>query len=127
MQNDGSHLHPRSGQGPLHHEQEKQQAVDRNGNGPAAAESRPKGPLDLSQDAYLLTAEDAVRELKTDPDRGLTEDEAKARLQIAGLNELAGGGGVSIGRILAGQIFNAMVLVSFDDDVGEDVLTFDRF
>lgn len=97
MQDGGSHLHPRSGQGPLPNSDQ------------GAAQST---PFALSKDAYLLTTEEVIRELNTDPDHGLTEAEAKERLAKAGPNELAGGGGVSIARILAGQIFNAMVLVS---------------
>lgn len=104
MQNGGSHLHPRSGQGPLPDSQQQQKGA-------------PAGALQLSKDAYLLTTEQVVQELNTDPDRGLTEAEAKSRLTQSGPNELAGGGGVSIGRILAGQIFNAMVLVSFEINV----------
>lgn len=65
----------------------------------------------LSRPAYLLTAEETARELTTDPDNGLTEQAASERLQQYGLNELQGGGGVSVVRILMGQIFNAMVLV----------------
>jgi Na+-exporting ATPase len=87
MQNVGKDLHPGSGQGPVHQDG------------------------DLSKPAYLLTVEETLRELNTDPDTGLTEEDAKARLQKAGLNELQGGGGVSPAKILAGQIFNAMVLV----------------
>jgi len=66
----------------------------------------------LRTPAHLLSAAEVVRGLNVDPDNGLSEEEARARVQIAGPNELAGGGGVSPLRILAGQIFNAMVLVS---------------
>lgn len=68
-------------------------------------------PLELSRLPYLLTADEVARELNTDPDCGLTEEEAKSRLTKYGLNELEGGGGVSAGRILMKQIFNAMVLI----------------
>jgi Na+-exporting ATPase len=74
---------------------------------------QPAADGELSKPAYLLSVEEALRELNADPDRGLTEEDAKARLQNAGPNELQGGGGVSPVRILAGQIFNAMVLVRF--------------
>jgi hypothetical protein len=87
MQKNGTNLHTGSGQGPLHQ---------------------------LSNPPHLLTAEEALHELCTDPESGLTEVEAKARLQQTGPNELQGGGGVNPLRILAGQIFNAMVLVSCD-------------
>ncbi|KAA8907824.1 putative P-type Na+-ATPase [Sphaerosporella brunnea] len=91
MQNGGKDLHPGSGQGPVH------QGIPANG--------------ELSKPAYLLSVEEVLRELNADPDTGLNEADAKTRLQKAGLNELAGGGGVSPMQILAGQIFNAMVLV----------------
>ncbi|KAL7266004.1 P-type ATPase [Rhizina undulata] len=86
MQNGGKDLHPRSGQGSVHH-------------------------LQLSSNAYLLNYHDVITQLKTDPDNGLSEEEAKSRLAQFGPNELAGGGGVSATRILMKQIFNAMVLV----------------
>ncbi|KAI5776350.1 putative sodium P-type ATPase [Geopyxis carbonaria] len=98
MQKDGSHLHPGSSQGPV--PQHQHDAGGGGGDGTS-----------LSAPAYLLTAEDVVRQLKTDPDAGLKEQDAKERLQKVGLNELEGGGGVSVARIFAGQIFNAMVLV----------------
>ena len=100
MQNDGKDLHPRSGQGPLHQHPQPNH--------------RPAGPSavpQLSKPAHLLSADDVVRELATNPDDGLTADDAQARLAAAGPNELEGGGGISPLRILAGQIFNAMVLV----------------
>ncbi|KAF8456034.1 hypothetical protein BDZ91DRAFT_701772 [Kalaharituber pfeilii] len=68
-------------------------------------------PLELSQLPHLLTADEVAQQLQTDPDNGLSDDEARTRLTKFGLNELAGGGGVSILRILMRQIFNAMVLV----------------
>lgn len=90
MQNGGKDLHSRSGQRPVH----------------------PDSDTQLPTPAYLLSADEVIRGLNVDPDNGLTEEEARARVQIAGPNELAGGGGVSPLRILAGQVFNAMVLVS---------------
>lgn len=95
MQNDAPHLHPGSREGPLP---------------PAAA--GPRGKWTLSQDAYLLSPDQVLSELVTDLDTGLSESAAKERLSDVGLNELQGGGGVSVVRILMGQIFNAMVLVS---------------
>jgi Na+-exporting ATPase len=91
MQNGGKDLHTRGGKGSVCHQ------------------ATPGG--ELSKPAYLLSVEEALRELSADPDSGLSEEDAKARLQKAGLNELQGGGGASPLRILAGQIFNAMVLV----------------
>ena len=86
MQNGVEDLHPRSGQGPV--------------------------PLELSNSPHLLSADEVAQQLQTDPDNGLSDEEAQSRLTKFGLNELLGGDGVSIGRILAGQIFNAMTLVS---------------
>ncbi|KAI5845384.1 hypothetical protein BZA05DRAFT_408351 [Tricharina praecox] len=91
MQDGGQDIHPRSGQGPVH--------------------PGPGSDTQLQTPAYLLSAAEVLRGLNVDPDNGLTEEEARARVQTAGPNELAGGGGVSPLRILAGQIFNAMVLV----------------
>lgn len=67
---------------------------------------------ELKAEPYLLTADEVASQLATDPDNGLSEQEAQSRLAKFGLNELQGGGGVSAGRILMKQIFNAMVLVS---------------
>lgn len=100
MRNDGKDLHPRSGQRPL--PQHPQQNPP-----PAEAGAAPQ----LSKPAYLLSIDEVVRELGTNPDDGLTAADAQARLAAAGLNELESGGGISPLRILAGQIFNAMVLV----------------
>jgi Na+-exporting ATPase len=92
MQNGGKDLHPRSCQGPLHQD--------------------PAAPHQLSRPAYLLSVEETLQELNANPDSGLTDEDAKARLGAVGLNVLESGGGISPFRILGGQIFNAMVLVS---------------
>ncbi|KAF8429556.1 sodium transport ATPase [Tirmania nivea] len=68
-------------------------------------------PLELSNPPHLLPADEVARQLQTDPDNGLSDEEAKSRLTKFGLNELLGGGGVSASQILMRQIFNAMVLV----------------
>jgi len=100
MQNGGKDLHPRSGQRPVH----------------------PGSDTQLPVPAHLLSADEVIRGLNVDPDNGLTEEEARVRVQIAGPNELAGGGGVSPLRILAGQVFNAMVLVSSGfPEIGIDI------
>lgn len=85
MQNDVEDLHSRSREGSL--------------------------PFETSKQPYLLSADEVARELQTDPDNGLSDHEAHSRMTRVGLNELEGDGGVSVGRILAKQIFNAMVLV----------------
>lgn len=69
-------------------------------------------PNQLSRAPHSLPADEVTRQLQTDPDNGLSSEEAQSRLTTFGPNELQGGGGVSSGRILAKQIFNAMSLVS---------------
>jgi len=73
---------------------------------------QPAREQELSKAVYLLTAEEVARELNTDPDNGLTESDARSRLANAGENVLRSGGGVSSIKILMGQIFNAMAMVS---------------
>lgn len=85
MQNVSKDIHPRSREGSL--------------------------PLELSNPAHLLPANEVVQQLQTDPDNGLSNEEAQSRLTKFGLNELLGGGGVNAGQILMRQVFNAMVLV----------------
>lgn len=68
-------------------------------------------PLELSNPPHLLPAHEVAQQLQTDPDNGLSDEEAKSRLTQFGLNELLGGGGVNPGQILMRQVFNAMVLV----------------
>ncbi|EEH50593.1 potassium/sodium efflux P-type ATPase, fungal-type [Paracoccidioides brasiliensis Pb18] len=65
----------------------------------------------LSLPAHCLPYDDVIRELRTDPEDGLTAEEAKRRLQIYGPNVLEGGERVSIGKILIRQLANAMMLV----------------
>jgi Na+-exporting ATPase len=65
----------------------------------------------LSQPAHALRYEDVLRELSVNPDEGLTLAEAKRRLEQYGPNELEGGEGVSIVKIVIRQIANAMILV----------------
>ncbi|BGP26918.1 Ca2+-transporting ATPase [Rhodotorula toruloides] len=60
---------------------------------------------------FLLKPADIASRLEASIDDGLTSNEAAARQRRDGPNELMGGGGVSIWSILAGQVFNAMVLV----------------
>jgi Na+-exporting ATPase len=66
----------------------------------------------LSQPPHALRYGDVLRELAVDPDEGLTLEEAKRRLQQYGPNELEGGEGVSMVKIVIRQIANAMILVS---------------
>lgn len=87
MKNDAQDLHPRGREGPM--------------------------LQGLSAPAYLLTAEEIILQLATDPENGLSEEEAKLRLTKYGLNELEAGDQVGVTTILMKQIFNAMVLVNF--------------
>lgn len=65
----------------------------------------------LSQPPHTLSPQDACRELSVDPEEGLTSTDAKARLDKYGHNELQGGEGVSMVKIVIRQIANAMMLV----------------
>ena len=117
MQNDASHLHSGSREGSLpQHQQDVQPQQQKKSGGGGGGKNGGAGGghrwQQLSRDAYLLTADEVLRELQTDPDSGLSEATAKSRLAESGLNELEVGGGVNPMRILMGQIFNAMVLVS---------------
>lgn len=65
----------------------------------------------LSQPAHSLTYEAVCNELKVDGEEGLTSADAKKRLDLYGKNELEGGEGVSMAKIIIRQIANAMMLV----------------
>ncbi|KAF9891360.1 hypothetical protein FE257_004216 [Aspergillus nanangensis] len=65
----------------------------------------------LSQPAHSLTHEAVLSELAVDGEEGLTTAEAKKRLDQYGPNELEGGEGVSLAKIVIRQIANAMMLV----------------
>ncbi|GAA5829224.1 hypothetical protein JCM3766R1_001026 [Sporobolomyces carnicolor] len=60
---------------------------------------------------FLMQPKEVAHKLDTSLEDGLKDGEVKTRQQRDGPNELAGGGGVSVWSILAGQVFNAMVLV----------------
>jgi magnesium-transporting ATPase (P-type) len=66
----------------------------------------------LSQPAHSLPYDAVLRELSVDSEEGLTMAEAKKRLSQYGPNELEGGEGVSLVKIVIRQIANAMMLVS---------------
>ncbi|KAL2828152.1 hypothetical protein BDW59DRAFT_159748 [Aspergillus cavernicola] len=65
----------------------------------------------LSQPAHTLTYDAILQELKVDFEEGLSTAEAKKRLELYGPNELEGGEGVSLVKIIIRQIANAMMLV----------------
>lgn len=66
----------------------------------------------LSQPAHSLSYEDAIKQLGTNSDDGLTSAEVKQRLDNYGENMLEGDEGVSLAKIVIRQIANAMMLVS---------------
>ena len=65
----------------------------------------------MSLPAHSLKWTKVAEELGADPDDGLSEEEAKKRLDQYGRNELGDGGGVNPGKILLRQVANAMTLV----------------
>jgi hypothetical protein len=69
------------------------------------------GASPLSQPAHSLTPDAVLSELQSKLEDGLTNEEAKARLQQYGPNKLDEGEGVSMIKILVGQVANAMMLV----------------
>lgn len=104
---DGQNIHTRSSQGSLPPDVEKQQQPDAL---PAPTKSNAH-PYLLSRLPHLLPVNEVIHQLTTDQDNGLTEEQSATRIKQVGLNELEGGEGVSVLRILVGQIFNAMALV----------------
>ncbi len=62
-------------------------------------------------DWHTLTAEQAIRQLKSDPDKGLGSVEAEERLLRHGPNRLRSKGGPSPWKILLDQFREAMVLL----------------
>ena len=65
----------------------------------------------LSKPAHALPTETVIQETKCNSDDGLTTEDAKARLEEYGPNELGEDGGVQPGKILLRQVANAMTLV----------------
>ncbi|KAJ0425276.1 hypothetical protein BJY00DRAFT_275095 [Aspergillus carlsbadensis] len=74
-------------------------------------EAQPGHVQPLTQPAHTLTQEAILNELKVDSEEGLSTAEAKKRLGEFGPNELEGGEGVSLIKIVIRQIANAMMLV----------------
>jgi Ca2+-transporting ATPase len=60
---------------------------------------------------HASDAAEVARELGSDPEHGLSDEEARARLARDGPNELERGEGVRPGRILLGQLTSPMVLL----------------
>ncbi len=65
----------------------------------------------LSRPAHALPYETVIEELAADATNGLTDGEAKSRLEKYGRNELDEGPGVQPVKILIRQVANAMMLV----------------
>lgn len=70
-----------------------------------------QGNLPLSSPAHALSYDQVINEIQTNRKQGLTDDEAKQRLETYGRNELDSGGEVQPVKILIRQIANAMILV----------------
>jgi len=60
---------------------------------------------------YQLTREEVIEELQTDPAVGLSEEEARRRLEKYGPNELKEGEGINPWKILLSQFTETMVVV----------------
>jgi len=65
----------------------------------------------ISAPAHALTFEQVAKELNANLEDGLTDQEAKSRLETAGRNEFGEQEGVQPIKILIGQIANALTLV----------------
>jgi len=65
----------------------------------------------LSKPAHALPFSSVIEEIKANAEDGLTDTEAKARLETHGRNELSDADGVQPVKILIGQVANAMTLV----------------
>lgn len=66
----------------------------------------------ISAPAHALNIEQVVKELKADIEVGLSDEEARTRLEEYGRNELGEEKGVQPVKIFIGQIANALTLVS---------------
>lgn len=77
----------------------------------------------LSKPAHSLTHDAVVEKIGANTVDGLSQQEAKIRLDEYGANDLGNESGVNPGKILAKQVANAMTLVSFD---GKLALRIDR-
>jgi magnesium-transporting ATPase (P-type) len=67
----------------------------------------------MSAPAHALTYEKVAKELNANLEDGLTDQEAKSRLESAGRNEFGEQEGVQPFKIFIGQIANALSLVSY--------------
>lgn len=72
-----------------------------------------KDEVQSGQEQYRLTIDQVLSEFHTDKTNGLSTAEAKARLDKYGANNLGKEESISYTKILAHQVFNAMILVLF--------------
>jgi magnesium-transporting ATPase (P-type) len=84
-------------------------------NSDDAAEGHVSGQANepMSLPAHSLSSVQVAQELRTETTRGLSSDDAAARLAKYGLNNLGEEKGVNALEILVAQVANAMTLVSF--------------
>src|SRR3990172_1866982 len=65
----------------------------------------------MNSNWYQLSVQDVVRQLETDPAQGLTDGEARRRLEKYGPNELIERGGRTQWQILVEQVTNILTLI----------------
>ncbi len=65
----------------------------------------------MNSNWYQLSVQDVVRQLETDPAQGLTDGEARRRLEQHGPNELIERGGRTSWQILVEQVTNILTLI----------------
>src|SRR3970040_1004295 len=65
----------------------------------------------MNSNWYQLSVQDVVRQLETDPARGLSDGEARRRLEKHGPNELIERGGRTEGQILVEKVTNILTLI----------------
>lgn len=70
------------------------------------------GNKPLFRPAHALIYQEVINEIQADTNAGLSEAEAKERLQVYGSNDLGEGAGVQPAKILLRQVANAMTLVT---------------
>jgi magnesium-transporting ATPase (P-type) len=70
------------------------------------------GNKPLSRPAHALTYHEVINEIQSNDNAGLSQAEAKQRLQVYGSNDLGEGAGVQPAKILLRQVANAMTLVT---------------
>ncbi|KAI5950676.1 hypothetical protein KGF57_004282 [Candida theae] len=75
--------------------------------------NREKDEVQSSQEQYRLSIEEVVEEFNTNLSNGLSPKEAESRISTYGANNLGKEDSISYTKILAHQVFNAMILVLF--------------